>query len=81
MGHFNGPTPKRHRLWSNCKDLIDTITEKAGFMSREEMGRFGEKTTVKHVDRNGVKRHTGKPKALQQSQLLGCKLKVKACRT
>lgn len=70
MGHFNGPTPKRRRLWSNCKDLIDTITEKAGFMSREEMGRFAQKTAVHFIDRNGVKRHTGKPKALQKSQPL-----------
>ncbi|CAE6956403.1 unnamed protein product [Symbiodinium sp. CCMP2592] len=49
-------------------DLIDTITEKAGFMSREEMGQFMQKTAVHFVDIHGVKRHTGKPKALQKSQ-------------
>ena len=70
MGHFNGPTPKRHRLWSNCKDLIDVITEKAGFMSRQQMSQFTRKTVTHHVDANGVKRHTGKPKELQQSQPL-----------
>ena len=72
MGHFNGPTPKRHRLWSNCKDLIDKITEKAGFMSREEMGQFVQKTAVQFVDVHGVKRHTGNPKVLQKSQPLDC---------
>ena len=74
MGHFDGPTPKRHRLWSNCKDLIDTITERAGFMSREEMRRYTQKTVVRYTDSNGVKRHTGKPKELQKSQPLDANL-------
>ncbi|CAE7925841.1 unnamed protein product, partial [Symbiodinium necroappetens] len=70
MGHFNGPTPKRHRLWSNDKCLIEAVQERAGAMSRERMSQFKERLAVHYVDKNGVKRHTGKPQGLKNSQPL-----------
>ncbi|CAE6963842.1 unnamed protein product [Symbiodinium sp. CCMP2592] len=71
MGLFNGPSPKRHRVWSNCKGIIDAISERAGFMSREQMGQLRVRLANHYEDKNGVKRHTGKPKDLQKSQPLG----------
>ncbi|CAE7247836.1 zmpB [Symbiodinium sp. CCMP2592] len=68
MGLFNGPSPKRHRVWSNCKGIIDAITEKAGSMSREQMSRLPCRLANHYEDKNGVKRHTGKSKELQKSQ-------------
>jgi hypothetical protein len=35
-GKFNGPTPKRHRLWSNDENFLKLVAEKFGYMSRQE---------------------------------------------
>ena len=70
MGLFSGPSPKRHRVWSNCKGIVDAITERAGSMSREQMGRLSCRLANHYEDKNGVKRHTGISKELQKSQPL-----------
>ncbi|CAE7513334.1 unnamed protein product, partial [Symbiodinium sp. KB8] len=67
-GSFLPEMPRFQTLFRTFEDLIDTITERAGFMSREEMRRYTQKTVVRYTDSNGVKRHTGKPKELQKSQ-------------
>ena len=73
MGNFNGPTPKRHRLWSNDIRFIEDVQDRAGFMPRERMAQFKDRLAVHYIDKNGVKRHTGKPKELKESQPLGPK--------
>ncbi|CAE7272164.1 unnamed protein product, partial [Symbiodinium sp. CCMP2456] len=72
-GSFLPEMPRFQKLFGTFEDLIDVITEKAGFMSRQQMSEFTCKTVVRHVDANGVKRHTGKPKELQKSQPLDSK--------
>ncbi|CAE7797998.1 unnamed protein product [Symbiodinium sp. CCMP2592] len=69
-GSFLPEMPRFQKLFSTFENLIDVIVEKAGFMSKQQMSQFQRKTAVHHVDANGVKRHTGKPKELQQSQPL-----------
>ncbi|CAJ1355720.1 unnamed protein product [Effrenium voratum] len=70
MGAFGGPTPKRHRVWSNSKKLVDALNERAGHMSRDEQQKLASSTQLvtKYVDRNGVKRFQGKRDALRASQ-------------
>lgn len=70
MGKFNGPTPKRHRLWSNDENFLKLVAEKAGYMSRQEQSLCSTKTARSYLDRWGVKRHVGDKKALQESQNL-----------
>ncbi len=70
MGRFGGETPKRHRLWSNDRVLLDGISRRAGYMSREEQMQCPGQTTRKYMDRNGIKRHVGIKHALRNSQYL-----------
>ena len=70
MGKFSGPTPKRHKLFSNDEHLLSRIAARAGFMSREEQAACTVKTATKYVDRAGVKRHVGNKRALKESQNL-----------
>ncbi|CAE7810941.1 unnamed protein product [Symbiodinium sp. CCMP2456] len=57
-GSFLPEMPRFQALFRTFEDLIDTITERAGFMSREEMSRFAQKTAVQYTDSNGVKEYT-----------------------
>ena len=70
MGKFNAETPKRHKLWSNDRALLEGVVQKAGYMPREEQNKCPGQTTKKYVDRKGVKRHVGIKDALRNSQLL-----------
>ncbi len=70
MGKFNGPTPKRHRLWSNDRVLLDLIASKAGYMSRAEQAACTVRTARTYVDKRGVKRRVGIKSALRDSQIL-----------
>ena len=72
MGLFDGPTPKRHRAWSNDYSLIESLQMRAGSMTKEVMGKFTTTLVHKYVDKNGVKRRVGKKKELKASQMLGC---------
>ena len=70
MGKFAGPSPKRHRLWSSSKPLVDGILEKAGYMSKSEMAAFDTKLVDTYTDVLGVKRRVGKKRELKESQTL-----------
>ena len=70
MGKFSGPTPKRHKLFSNDEQLLNEIATRAGFMSRVEQAACTVKTATKYVDRAGVKRHVGNKHTLKESQNL-----------
>ena len=70
MGKFNGPTPKRHRLWSNDSTLLGYIADRAGFMSRADQSACTVKTARVYLDRFGVKRRVGIKEALRSSQNL-----------
>lgn len=70
MGRFNGPTPKRHRLWSNDQQLLGHIADRAGYMSRSEQSACTLKTAKVYVDRWGVKRRVGIKQNLRDSQRL-----------
>ncbi|CAE7685791.1 unnamed protein product [Symbiodinium sp. CCMP2456] len=71
MGKFNGPTPKRHRIWSNCFSLVDGIQQRAGHMLKSEMERLTKRLVNRYEDKLGTKRFTGKRKELRESQILG----------
>lgn len=70
MGKFNGPTPKRHRLWSNDPKLLGYIADRAGYMSSAEQSACTVKTARVYLDRFGVKRRVGIKDALRSSQNL-----------
>lgn len=67
MGKLGGNTPKRHKLWSNS-DFISKISDKAGYMSKEERQQLtGASLVDKYLDKNGKKRMVGN-KNLKNSQ-------------
>ena len=69
---FNGPTAKRHRLWSNDKKLLDEIVARGGTMTRSAMQLLPGKPLVKkYIDKSGKKRHVGIPDRLRSSQYPG----------
>ena len=70
MGIFAANTPKRHVLYSNDEELLNQILAKAGYMSREAQQQCPGATTIKYVDKRGVKRCTGIKQALRDSQRL-----------
>ena len=71
MGLFGGPSPKPHRIWSNSEEIILTIEAAAGKMQPGQRKSFARDQLAVHFrDKNGVLRHSGKPKALRASQLL-----------
>lgn len=70
MGKFNGPSPKRHRLWSNDSGLLDLIGSRAGYMSRIEQAACPVRTARTYYDKRGVKRRVGNKEALRDSQTL-----------
>ena len=73
MGAFQGKTPKRHRLWSNDKGLLDQIFNIGGYMSRESMQSLpGSALVRKYIDKQGQKQRVGIPSRLKQSQFLSC---------
>ena len=53
MGKFNAETPKRHKLWSNDRALLEGVVQKAGYMSREEQNKCPGQTTKKYVAQGG----------------------------
>ena len=71
MGAFQGPTAKRHRLWSNSSKLLGGIWQVGGYMSKEAMRALpGGPSVRKYTDRNGVARTVGLKDKLKASQLL-----------
>ena len=71
MGAFDGPTAKRHRLWSNDKSLLEQIVSRGGTLTKAAMQSLPGKPLVKkYIDKAGRKRHVGIPDRLRQSQQL-----------
>ena len=70
MGKFNGPTPKRHRLFSNDRNFLQPISDIAGYMSRLEQSQCKVKTARSYHDKQGVRRHVGNKETLRDSQKL-----------
>jgi hypothetical protein len=71
MAMFGGPTPKRHRLWSNCR-IIGAIMDGAEYMSKDMMHTLalknkGKELTKKYKDKQGKTRMCG-TKFLKGSQ-------------
>ena len=70
MGAYRGPTPKRHRLWSNCSKFLQGIWDFGGHMSREQLRALpGGPLVHKYKDKNGVNRCVGLKDKLKSSQL------------
>ena len=70
MGVFGHPSPKRHLIWSNDQGLLETINDKAGYMSREDQQTKDQKLVHSYVDNNGKRRCTGIRSKLKESQRL-----------
>lgn len=68
MGRFSGPSPKRHKVWSNEKSLLDSIFERAGYMSRVDQQACSTKLVKSYTDSKGVKRVVGLKDQLRGSQ-------------
>ena len=78
MGRFNGPSPKRHRLWSNDLSILEAIHFKAGHMLRSEMQKCNKQLVEIYTDVLGVKRRVGKKKELKDSQHLDLNVDVRS---
>ena len=73
MGAFEGPSAKRHRLWSNDRSFLMEIVAHGGYLPKEIMKNLPGKPLVKrYIDKQGKKRHVGIPETLRKSQLLVC---------
>ena len=70
MGKFPGPSPKCHRIWSNCRELVQGIVDEAGHLWAQERSKFQVSLVHSYVDKRGVRRHTGKKRELRESQSL-----------
>ena len=70
MGVFGSGSPKRHRLFSNCKYYLDTICDRAGYMSRAEQSLCSNKLVKKYIDKSGKARCSGIKPALKESAYL-----------
>ena len=69
---YGGPTPKRHKIWSNDEYLVNDITAEASSMTREEMAKLpGAPLVKKYVDKSGQQRCTGVRTRLKASQSPG----------
>ena len=78
MGAFDGVTPKRHKLWSNDRSLLQQVVDKGGSMTKLAMQSLPGKALVKkYIDKRGQRRHVGIPDRLKKSQLHGCILNDK----
>ena len=70
MGIFGSGSPKRHRLFSNDKALVERLCEKAGYMSRADQSNCTTKLTTKYIDKSGKSRCVGVKTALKESAYL-----------
>lgn len=70
MGQFCSTSPKPHIIYSNDEVLVQRISERAGYMSREDQARLPTRTSKTYKDRFGVKRCVGLKKEMRESQHL-----------
>ena len=68
MGRFSGPSPKRRIFMGNDESMIETLGQRAGYMSRADQARCPVRTAEIYTDHSGVQRHQGKKKELKSSQ-------------
>ena len=64
MALFGAPTPKGHVLYSNDKEIVESIVEEAGSLPvakrRKLCNQAGYQPLVtSYIDDNGLKRHCG----------------------
>ena len=69
MGMFDGPSAKRHTLWSNCEALVQRIMDRGDQMTPGKMASLNPLCRY-YTDKNGVKRRIAKRDALKASQIL-----------
>ena len=76
MIRFGGPSLKRHMLLSNWQGLVEALVARAGYLSVEERKKLTKVKLVVHSQsrsgRKVVKKFTGLPKLLKDSECLGC---------
>ena len=70
MGRFSAPTPKRHKVYSNCKALLTDLYDRAGYMSKNEQKACETKLVKTYFDKHGQKRCVGIRDKLRDSQQL-----------
>ena len=70
MGCFRAATPKRHKVYSNNKQLLEDLHWRAGYMSKEDQAAFETKLVRKYIDKHGVRRCVGIRDKLRDSQHL-----------
>lgn len=71
MGRFGASSPKRHKVWSNDKAILEMLHHRAGFMSRQQQQACSTTKLVRtYFDKNGVKRCVGIKENLRNSQYL-----------
>jgi len=68
MGQFCSESPKPHIIYSNDEIITQRISERAGYMSREDQSRLPTRTSKTYKDRFGVKRCVGLKKEMRESQ-------------
>ena len=68
MGRFSAPTPKRHKVYSNCKALLMDLFDRAGYMSRNEQKACETKLVKNYFDKHGQRRCVGIRDKLRDSQ-------------
>ena len=72
MGAYDGPYPKRHRLWSNSFPLLMGINERGGKLTRQAMAALpGGALARRYVDAQGIPRCVGIKEKLKDSQQPG----------
>ena len=69
MGMFDGPSAKRHTLWSNCEALVQLIMDRGNEMTPGKMASLKPLCRY-YTDKNGVKRRIAKRDVLKASQIL-----------
>lgn len=69
MGMFDGPSAKRHTLWSNCQALVQRIMDRGEQMTPGKMASLKPLCRY-YTDKNGVKRKVSKRDELKASQIL-----------
>ena len=80
MGRFGAESPKRHRLLSNCENLLNRIEDRAGYMSKEQQRACSTTKLVrKYTDKRGQSRCVGLKKELRESAHLAFLLFQMVC--
>lgn len=70
MGNFNSPSPKPHIMYSNDRQLIVALCERAGYMRKSDIAKCPIRTSKTYIDKKGIKRSVGCKKAMRESQFL-----------